>query len=655
VIKIPYLIKDLIQSVNKTQGLANPAGIYTQTGVNLASFTIGETKIVTSEIGGSLHLSGGFLWQYDGNMPVEHSFHLYPDYVEATGAATGGAMKAQEYFYQALYEWTDNLGNIHRSAPSIPLIVDLSASSPSAISFSSVFSSGASSITVSSTSGLQVGQVITDATTPGNIQAGTKITAIVGSIVSLSLPTAGNSASTPGDTLNTVTRCSVTINVPTLRLTYKTANPVKIVIYRWSTDQQNYYQVTSVNSPLLNSLSVDYVTFVDTAADSTILGNSLIYTTGGVLENIAAPATNVSTLFNNRLWLIDAEDDNNIWFSKQVIQATPVEMSDLLTMYIPPTAATAGAPGTGPLKCLSALDDKLILFKTDAIYYLNGVGPDNTGTNSQYSDAVFITAVVGCDNQASIVFMPNGLMFQSNKGIWLLGRDLSTSYIGAQVEQFTQNATVLSAVSVPETTQVRFTLDSGVTLMYDYFYGQWGTFTNVAAISSTIYQGLHTYVSNQAQVYQETPGKYLDGSNPVLMSFTTSWLNLAGVQGYQRAYFFYLLGTYLSPHKLSIQIAYDYNSSPTHQTIISPDNFTPNWGNESVWGGAGPWGGKGNLEQWRIFLAQQKCQAFQITFNEVYDASFGVTAGAGLTLSGLDIVVGAKSGYPRLRASRQAG
>ena len=52
-------------------------------------------------------------------------------------------------------------------------------------------------------------------------------------------------------------------------------------------------------------------------------------------------------LFDTRLWMVDAEDQNLLWFSKQVIEATPVEMSDLLTMYIAPTTSSEG--NTGPI------------------------------------------------------------------------------------------------------------------------------------------------------------------------------------------------------------------------------------------------------------------------------------------------------------------
>lgn len=575
-VKIAYLYKDLITSVNKDQGLAAPNGIYTQTGVNLATFNFISDTNSTSEIGGTLHLSGGFLWMYDGVTPVEHGFNLWPDNVEATTATTGGLMTAQQYYYQVTYEWTDNQGNTHRSAPSLPLTI----------------------------------------TTTG-------------------------------------TTSTVTLTVPTLRLTYKISNPVKIVIYRWSAAQQNYYQTTSTTSPIINDTTVDYITYVDTHADSAIIGNSLIYTTGGVIEDIPAPSTSATTLYQSRLFLIDNEDKNLLWYSKQVIENTPVEMSDLFTIYVAPTTGVNGS--TGPMEALSTMDDKLIVFKKDAIYYINGSGPDNTGANNQFSEPVFITATVGCSNQQSIVFMPNGLMFQSDKGIWLLGRDLSSQYIGAAVEGYTAGATVLSALSIPGTNQIRFTLDSGITLMYDYYYQQWGTFTNIPAISSTLFENVHTYINKYGQVLQETPGLYSDGGNPVTLNFKTGWINLAGLQGFERAYFFYILANYISPHKLTLSIAYDYSPSPSQVVTISPDNYSPTWGSDTLWGGGTQWGGQPTLEQWRIFFSQQKCQAFQITLQETYDPSLGVAPGAGLTISGLNMVVGMKKGYTPLRPSRSVG
>lgn len=577
---MPYLINDFLASVNK--GTALPAGtpssaIYTQTGINLAKFSINSFGQYSSEIAGALHLTGGQLWEYDGVRPVEHGFHVWPDNVASSTATGAGAITAGTYYYVFTYEWTDNQGMLHRSAPSVP-----------------------------------IKQITTTASSTN------------------------------------------TIAVPTLRLTDKlTPNPVRIVGYRYSVAQPIYYQFTSLTSPTINDTTVDFVTITDTLADSSILGNVLLYTTGGVIENIAAPASIASALFKNRLFLVDAEDRNLLWYSKQVIEATPVEMSDLLTLYVAPTSGAQGS--TGDVTALSAMDDKLIIFKKDAIYYLTGTGPDNTGAQNDFTDPVYITASVGCANPNSVVLMPLGIMFQSDKGIWLLGRDLSTVYIGASVEKY-NSQTVLSAKSIPATNQVRFVLDNDTTLMFDYYYNQWGTFSNILAISSTLYQGLDTYLSNLGGIYQESQGVYCDGSTPVLMSFTSSWLTLAGIQGLERFYFVNLLGTYITPFKLNVQLAYDYNPSAQQSVLVTPNNFAPTWGEEANWGSGQYWGGsEGNVFSARVFPSKQKCQSFQVVVNEVYDPSLGVAAGEGLTLSGLLLTVGVKKGYRTQSVAKSFG
>lgn len=583
-VQIPYLIKDLISSVNKGTNLpANTpvSSIYSQTGINLSTFELTSSNIITAEIGTNLNISGGFLWGYDGYTPVENDFFVWPDSVEVSAdVITDAGMTLQQYFYQITYEWADNQGNVFRSAPSIPVSVTLTGSDNSVI-----------------------------------------------------------------------------VTGPTLRLTYKIANPVKICIYRWSVNQPIYYQTTSLTAPVINDPTVDSFSFFDINSDSAILGNNILYTNGGVLEDINGPAFDSVFLFDDRLWGITSEDKNLLWFSKQLIENTPVELSDFLTLYVAPSIGAQGS--TGPLKCGSSMDDKLILFKASAINYINGSGPDNTGANNNYSQPIFITSTVGCSNQKSIVFQPQGLMFEfsspSGNQIWLLGRDLSTQYIGAGVEAFTKNAEVLSAVNIPGTNEVRFTLSSGITVKYDYYYGQWDTDVNVPAISSTLFQGLHTYINTFGQVFQETPGLYLDGSSPVLMSFTTSWIQLAGLQGYQRAYYFYLLGIYLSPHKLLVQIAYDYNSAPSQSSLISPTNYSPVYGKDLTFGSGNPYGGSTNLEQWRIFLSRQRCEAFQITVQEIYDPAYGVVAGGGVSLSGINLVVGVKKGYRPIQAQHSVG
>lgn len=445
---------------------------------------------------------------------------------------------------------------------------------------------------------------------------------------------------------------TITLQVPTLRMTTKIAsNPVRIVIYRQSTAQPIPYQVTSVTSPVLNT-SGQTVSFTDLLPDSSITGNPILYTFGGIVENIGPPPSDDSCLFKSRLFLVDAEDENLLWYSKQVIQDTPVEMSDLFTQFIQPNAGVQG--NTGRDTSIFPMDDKLIIFKKDFIYYMTGNGPDNTGANNDFSEPALITSTVGCTNKQSIVFMPKGVMFQSDKGIWLLGRDLSTTYIGADVQLY-NDVTVLSAITVPDTNEVRFTLQNGITLVYDYYYQQWSTFNGIPAVSSTVFQEKHTYLDAFNRVFQESAGLYFDQiTRPTLLKFKTNWYSLAGIPAYQRLYNIYLMGQALSPFRLKVGISFDYADSPLQEIILTPDNVFSVWGDSSLWGNAGnTWGGNKVFEA-RIFTEIQKCQSFQLTVEELSDSSQNIQ-GAGLTLSRINLIVGAKLGYPKLSVGKYVG
>lgn len=546
-------------SVNKS-GIGNTVGIFESLGINQVEFNFHNTS-GSVEAAGCLSISGTILNQYDQLTLTEADFCVWPDDLWGAPTATSGSYPADTLQYWATYEWTDNQGIVHRSAPSAPIVV----------------------------------------TTDG-------------------------------------TKTGVQLYIPTLRLTNKSF--VRIVIYRQSTTQAGAgvpYQITSVRVPALNDKTINQIAYVDTALNTAVIGNNILYTNGGVVEDIQAPPCFDPILYHDRVWITDAENTSLLWYTKQIIEDTPLEFSDLFTYFVPPTKL-----GTSGIFCKAVMDDKLILFKSGTILYVTGQGPDNTGANNDLSDPTEIVTPVGCINRNSICTIPSGIIFQASDsgGIWLLNRSLGVSYIGSPVQLYNSN-NILSALLIPGTNQVRVHLDNNVILMYDFFIDQWGTFTRSDSnfgTSAIIYNGLHTYLDNSLQIEQETPGIYLDLANPVLMNFTTAWIAVAGLQGYQRSFAIYLLAKYLSAHNLLIQIAYDFNSTPTQSTTINPNgaNLTPM---------------PGQPDGWRVFLTKERCQSFQITMQEVYTG----TPGAALTLSGLNILAAFKSAWRTISSAKSVG
>ena len=446
----------------------------------------------------------------------------------------------------------------------------------------------------------------------------------------------------------------VTVRIPNVRITARpmSANGAIVEVYRTmpSIASGIYFLVSSITSPILSSSGTDDVSFADGRAD--VAGQPILYTTGGVIENTGAPAFCSTTIFKNRLVGINSENRNQAWYSKQVLPATPVEMSDLLTMNIDPRF--------GECQVTSVMDDKLLFFKggDGAIFYVIGDGPDSTGAQNNFSESVFISSVVGCENPDSIVLTPDGTMFQSNngKGIWIIDRSLQVSYIGADVQRF-NDYTVTSAQLVPNTTQVRFTLsDNQPVLIYNYYYKQWSwdDYSGHKPVAATVYQSLFTYINDLGLVLQETPGTYSDNGTRIGMSLTTGWLSLGGFQGYQRLYAIYLIGRYISAHDLSISVAYDYNPDNVDTCRITPAGLLGNvaYGDDPYYGSTQFYGGTGEgpREQFRINVSRQKCQAIQITIREILNAD-DPTIGAGLTLEAINLLAGIKGSYPRLPAT----
>lgn len=432
------------------------------------------------------------------------------------------------------------------------------------------------------------------------------------------------SAPAPFTSITVAAGHKVTVVGPTLRVTAK--SNVIWSIYRTSADGTTLRRVTALPriSNNFNDPSVDTFTYTDNEADANLAFGDILYTTGGEVENIAPPASATITTFRSRLILFPSEQTTSFWYSKEVIPGFPVEMSDLFVQNID----ELGGPITAGLQ----MDDKLIIFKNRNIFYMTGTGPSPSGTNNDFSSPLLINSDVGAVDQKSVVLMPNGIMFKSNKGIYLLDRSLSASYIGAEVEAYNGDD-VTSAQLMKTVNQVRFTLNSGVCLVYDYFFQQWSVFSNIAAGDSCRFEGNFTYLKPDGTVMEETPGLYLDDTSFIPLSGTTAWLGFAGVQGFQRVYKALILGAQDGNHTLVITVAYDFDP-----TVVQTDNIDATAIAPTVY-------------QWRIFPIRQKCEAIQLSFADSQIAPFN----EGFSISDLTLEVGIKSGADKLPASQSFG
>ena len=384
-----------------------------------------------------------------------------------------------------------------------------------------------------------------------------------------------------------------------------------------------------------------------TDTTQTINSNELLYTTGGVLENFSPGSCSTIAVFKNRILLGGLENKYEILYSKLVTSGQPVEFAQELSLLADEKGERVTAIGI--------LDEKMVFFKKDRFYISYGDGPDNTGANGSFAPPEFVSSDVGCIDVQSIAQIPGAITFKSAKGIYVLNSGLQVEYFGAPVEDF-NGATVTSAVMKADVNQVRFTTADNVCLVYDYFFRQWSTFTNHKGKDAVIWDQRYVYVRDDGAVLIETDGVFKDDGAPYHLKLGTSWLSLAGINGFQRAYRFGLLGEYKTPHLLSVKAGYDFSSSLESVMIFNSDEALgiSYFGDESPFGSGSPLGGDNISYRIRGHLPRQKCQSIRFEIEEL-TTSASVGTGEALTLSGMTVLVGLKASIAKLKSAQSLG
>ncbi|HUV84147.1 MAG TPA: hypothetical protein VMV86_00475, partial [Methanosarcinales archaeon] len=346
--------------------------------------------------------------------------------------------------------------------------------------------------------------------------------------------------------------------------------------------------------------------------------------------------------FQNRIFLADLDDKSKVQYSKIRFEGRPVEFNDSLVINLNPKG--------GDITGMKVLDDKLIMWKSDSMFYLSGTGPNNLGQQNNYIEPEQISADVGCVDKNSLVVTPFGIMFKSRKGIYLISRSMEVLYIGAPVESF-NSLTMSSAIVSPNNNQVRFTTTTGECLVYNHFLNQWSVFTNHTALSAVLLNSTYYYLRTDSHLYKENLLSFTDNGSPIKLRVETGWLSLAGVQGFKRMYRMVLLGTWKNSHKLRVRTAYNYIDAYIHEKVIDSSEVVSEvlYGDDSPYGN-GVYGGEKDLYQMTVEFKTQKCQSIKILIEDLQSLT-----GEGLELSHMLFIVGVKENEFKLGNSKTFG
>lgn len=394
---------------------------------------------------------------------------------------------------------------------------------------------------------------------------------------------------------------------------------IELLVYRTEAGGSLYWLETDISTVVdPTSGTTHSVTLTSsTKSDANLIADgSLLYTTGGILDDFA-PESNIALEgFKDRVFGISAEQRNRVFFSKKVTQGLSIGFHPDLGFLLP----DAG----GDAVTLKAMDDKLVIWKERATMVLTGDGPDNRG-QGEYATPQIVDQVLGCANARAIAMTPLGIMLLTSRGFYLLSRGLSYQYIGGPVHDYL-GLTFRDAVVRTDVAEVHWFTTEGRTLVYNWELDSWTTFTEQPAIGAVEYNGEIHWLDASDRVHISDSGfdQYDSGTYQCVLE--TGWISLAGLSGYQRIHELQLVGEYLSAHDVKVDFAYDF-ATTYEETGLALSSA------------GAPW-------HYKVRPGRQECSAIRI---KIYDTAH---TGEGFRLSGITLAYQVESGAHRLPAAK---
>lgn len=424
----------------------------------------------------------------------------------------------------------------------------------------------------------------------------------------------------------------LTVTVQTYRL--EAIRAVYIVFYRTLPGGTTYYRERRLaNSPTINSTSQDL-----TLANTTLDDSAILYCgAGGEQENAQPDGPVAMCSDQDRLWVVPGSNLSHVVPSKPITGGVGAAFF--------PDAFRQVASSTG-INALARQDGKVLALDATSTHVAGGSGPDATGANDNLGDFQILFPHVGAERVDAVLAAPVGMYIKSATEIWFIGRDLQVQRVGAPVEAYTSSARYLGAAYHVALRQARFifgrespTTSPTFELVLDEDTEQWSYNTRQASadyvVPSIVYfndvmQYMMPLAAGSAVLAAESASLFTDLGVGYSLKFVTAWLKPAAVlQGFGRIYRALILGDFLSTHTLQVRVRYDYETAWSETHTISSLNAT---------------GGTGLAAyQAEIRFSRQKCESFQL---EITDTGATGT-GQAYQLSGLELLVGAKSGTNR--------
>lgn len=317
-----------------------------------------------------------------------------------------------------------------------------------------------------------------------------------------------------------------TLSLSTINITRKRG--VVIELYRTKKDSNLYRRVADID----NVKNTERLTYIDGKSDDD-LGSPL----EPFLDQYQPDGGNLIERFADRFCVSGFSVEKN-----KLIYSKPVNLSGNFGISF---SENDFLILDAPIVAIKRMDAFLIIFTEDTIYaWVIGQEPEyiSGSKNNSVIDA------------NSVVETSAGIVFKSQKGIYLLTRGRELKYIGIAVQNY-NHIKVLRSLEMKRQNEIRFILESNDILVYNYHYNKWSVLKG--DFKDGIVHRDDLYLIDTSGVLWKEDGS--DPSSDILSTFETGWISLNQHTEYDKLKSFRLTAEFDGLELLGATIYYDFS------------------------------------------------------------------------------------------------
>lgn len=512
---LPYRAQNVTSAVTQitAAGAVDIGDATFSSTVGLKQFWLGNTSGQAYSNSGELLIPGPMASVFTASGFFEDNVNLSPEapFLVSQSVASSGQLAitlGAVRIYVVVLEQTDENGNRIFSAPSPPLVVNMS---------------------------------------------GTNSVATIGGRLAFPL---GSTGAPVANTFGPTCR-NVTISI------YATAfiNGVPTTQHYKITSDLNVNGVAPVSGTNPSGFSFpDTFTwnYVDQNPDSQIQDNEILYTDKGYLPRYPAPAFSSGVgSWHNREWVIGY--DGAIWMSGEKTEGDAIWFNPAFRYILPTDDEPIG---------IAAMEDYLIITCAQSVWYIpTAQFPDATGANGTLPTPVRLPFQNG-SVAGFAQTIREGVAYDSTAGgLWLITRNLDNVWLSHDV--LDTLATPIIGLALDKAQRLFVIQESGPIMVYDGIPAAWYTWdAPTSGVLISTYMGQACY-QDAATVNVVVPGQVADVvagvTYGIAPDITLAPMNPGNIRGLKRVWEIQAVGSWLGPHRLNAILSYpeDVNTPPT--------------------------------------------------------------------------------------------